>query len=424
MRGVGCSRRELLVSAAGRTALGMLGAGALTRSARAGRRAPPGERIGVGVIGTGDLGRNHHLRILLGRPEVNVVALCDVDQDHLDQARTMTEGKAAAFRDYRALLDHADVDAVLIATPDHWHALAVIAACEAGKDVYCEKPLSLTIAEGRRMVEAARRTGRVVQTGSQQRSDARFHWACELVRNGRLGELRHVQTVLGSGPVIPWQPPSSPPANLDWDFWLGPAPRAPYAPGRCHYQFRWFYDYSGGKLTDWGAHHNDIAQWALGMDEGGPVEVEGVAKFPSEGLSDTPVEFDVNYRYASGVTLHCTTQGENGVTFFGSEGTLFVSRGEIRSDPPGILDTSPGAGPVLLPRSGDHHADWLECIASRARPICDVEVGHRSATVCHLGNIAIRLGRKLTWDPASERFLGDEEADRMICKPMRSPWSV
>jgi predicted dehydrogenase len=424
MRVRNSTRRDLLKSAAGGTALGMLGVGALSRPAWAARRAPPGERIGVGLIGTGDLGRNHHLRILLGRPEVDVVALCDVDQDHLDEARKMTEGKAAAYHDFRALLDSSDVDAVLIATPDHWHALAAIAACESGKDVYCEKPLSLTIAEGRRMVEAARRTGRVFQTGSQQRSDARFHWACELVRNGRLGELRHIQAVLGSGPVVKWERASAPPATLDWDFWLGPAPRADFAPGRCHYQFRWFYDYSGGKLTDWGAHHIDIAQWALGQDAGGPVEVEGVAQFPSEGLSDTPVEFDVNYRYANGVTLHCTSKGENGVTFFGREGTLFVSRSEIRADPPEILATPAGAGPVLLQRTLDHHTDWLECIASRARPICDVEVGHRSASACHLGNIAIRLGRKLTWDPATERFLADEEADRMISKPMRSPWSV
>jgi len=424
MRGSGSTRRELLKSAAGGTALGLFGMSALTRTASAARRAPPGERINVGLIGTGDLGRNHHLRILLGRPEVNVVALCDVDEDHLDQARAMTEGKAAAFKDFRALLDRSDVDAVLIATPDHWHALTAIAACEAGKDVYSEKPLSLTIAEGRRMVEAARRTGRVFQTGSQQRSDTRFHWACELVRNGRLGELRHIQTVLGSGPVVAYERPSAPPQGLDWEFWLGPAQRAEYSPGRCHYQFRWFYDYSGGKLTDWGAHHNDIAQWALGMDASGPVEVDGVAKFPSEGLSDTPVEFDVTYKYASGVTLLCTSKGENGVTFYGTNGTLFVSRSEIRADPSQILDTPPGAGPTLLQTSGDHHSNWFECIKTRAKPICDVEVGHRSATVCHLGNIAVRLGRKLTWDPATERFLEDEEADRYISRPMRSPWSV
>jgi predicted dehydrogenase len=424
MRGRDLSRRELLRNAAGQAALGALGAGALSQAASGARKVPPSEQIAVGVIGTGSLGRGHHLPILLSRPELRVTAVCDVDQRHLDEARDRTDGKAAAFRDYRALLDRADVDAVLIATPDHWHALVAIAACEAGKDVYCEKPLTLTIAEGRRMVAAARRTGRVFQTGSQQRSDRRFRWACELVRNGRLGELRHIQTVLGAGPVIGWETPSTPPASLDWDFWLGPAPREDYSPSRCHYQFRWFYDYSGGKLTDWGAHHNDIAQWALGADHGGPVEVEGVARFASEGMSDTPVDFDVNYRYASGVTLHCTSKGENGVTFYGSRGTLFVSRGTIRADPPELLETPPGAGPVRLYESPNHHADWIECMRTRQRPICDVEIGHRSATVCHLGNIAIRLGRKLTWDPALERFVGDEEADRLISKPMRSPWSV
>ncbi len=421
----GLTRRGFLRTAASQAALGALGSAFLAERARAApRRCPPGEQIGLGLIGTGDLGRNHHLRLVLSRPEFRVVALCDVDGDHLDQALALTDGKAAVYRDFRALLERDDVDAAMIVTPDHWHAPTSIAACAAGKDVYCEKPLTLTIAEGRRMVAAARRYGRVFQTGSQQRSDPRFRWACELVRNGRIGALQRVQTALGSGPVVPWEPSQVPPSQLDWDFWLGPAPRADYSPGRCHSTFRWFYDYSGGKLTDWGAHHNDIAQWAIGSELSGPVAVEGTGTFPAAGLSDTPMDFDVRYTYANGVTLDCTSAGRNGVTFFGSAGWIFVTRGAIEADPPEILDTQPGAGPELLYESGDHHRNWSDCIRSRERPICDVEIGHRSATVCHLGNLAIRLGRKLAWDPELERFRGDEEADRMLDKPMRSPWSA
>ncbi len=419
------TRRGFLRSAAGKAALGALGSAWLAEQARAlPRRCAPGEQIGVGLIGTGDLGRNHHLRILLARPEFRVVALCDVDAGHLDQAMAQAEGQAVGYRDYRALLERSDVDAVMIVTPDHWHAPISIAACEAGKDVYCEKPLTLTVAEGRRMVTADRRYGRVFQTGSQQRSDLRFRWACELVRNGRIGALQRVQTVLGSGPVVDWELGRDPPPELDWDFWLGPAPRAEYSPGRCHYTFRWFYDYSGGKLTDWGAHHNDLAQWAIGSELSGPARVEGTGTFPSTGLSDTPVEFDVRYAYANGVTLDCTSAGRNGVTFFGSEGWIFVTRGAIEANPPEILATAPGAGPELLYESGDHHRNWSECIRSRERPICDVEIGHRSATVCHLGNLAIQLGRKLAWDPEQERFRGDEEADRLLDKPARGSWGA
>jgi predicted dehydrogenase len=415
------TRRELLRRTGRGAALGALGLPLLRGSARA---VAPSETIGLGIVGTGDLGRNHHLRIALGRPELRVVALCDVDRGHLEAARELEGGKAAVYTDFRDLLDNRDVDAVLVATPDHWHALVTIAACQAGKDVYCEKPLSLTVAEGRAMVAAARRYGRIVQTGSQQRSDERFRWACELVRNGRIGELRHVVTVLGDGPVVDWEEPRDPPADLDWDLWLGPAPRERYSPGRCHYTFRWFYDYSGGKPTDWGAHHNDIAQWAIGSELSGPVEVEGRAVFPAAGISDTPVRFDARFRYASGVTLECTSDGENGVTFQGSEGRIFVSRSTIEADPPEVLDTPPGAGPLRLRESRDHHQDWIDCIKSRELPICDVAIGHRSATVCHLANLAFRLGRKLRWDPENERFVGDEEANRLLSRPMRPPWSL
>ncbi|MCC6671124.1 MAG: Gfo/Idh/MocA family oxidoreductase [Planctomycetes bacterium] len=390
-----------------------------------GRRLAANERIGIGVIGVGDLGGGgHHLGRLLRLPEVEVVAVCDVDAQRVQAAVDKCEGRASGHKEYRELLDRKDVDAVVIVTPDHWHALQAIDACAAGKDVYCEKPLTLTVAEGRAITAAAQRFGRVFQTGTQQRSDQRFRWACELVRNGRIGRVQTVTAVLGSAPFSAPEPDAEVPPHLDWDLWLGPAPRVPYNPRRCHYQFRWFYDYSGGKLTDWGAHHIDIVQWGLGAELSGPLSVHGTGTWPADNFFETATEFDVHYEYPGGVRVHVTSRGENGVTFRGSEGEVFVSRGAIRANPKEILDTRSGTMPVKLPVSTDHHADWLRCIRTRAQPICHAEIGHRSATACHLGNIALLLGRKLYWDAQRERFQGDPDADRLLTKPMRAPWSL
>ena len=407
----------------------------------------PSDRVVVGSIGVGDLGRRHHLNNkLLPNKRIEVAAVCDVDRNHRDQAALDVEKKTgrrvAIYKDFLDLCDRPDIDAVLIATPDHWHALTAIAAMESGKDVYCEKPLTLTIAEGTMLVEVARRYGTVFQTGSQQRSDRRFRFACELVRNGRIGKLTRVDTHIGHVDDAQWQPPSTPPAELDWNFWLGPAPYADYSPNRCHYQFRWFSEYSGGKMTDWGAHHNDIAQWGIGADGSGPVKVSGVGEFFADGPHDVAHEFDVNYVYANGVELHChskpldvegipfeKTEKENkshnnGVLFTGTEGWVFVDRGSLIASNPELYKTEFSSGDIRLPVSKDHHENWLDCIASRERPICDVEVGHRSATVCHLGNIAMRLRRELQWDPAAERFVNDEQANLQVSKPMRAPWHL
>lgn len=408
----------------------------------------PSDRVIVGSIGTGDLGRRHHLNNkLLPNPRIQMAAVCDVDRNHRDMAAQdcfKKTGKTVdIYKDFRDLCDRKDIDAVLIATPDHWHALTAIYAMESGKDVYCEKPLTLTIDEGKKMVATARLYGTVFQTGSQQRSDTRFRQACSLVRNGAIGKLQRVDTVIGTIDSGSWQAAITPPAELDWNFWLGPAPYADYSPNRCHYQFRWFSDYSGGKMTDWGAHHNDIAQWGMGADGSGPVKVRGTGKYHEQGPHDVAGNFDLVYTYGNGVELHCHSDGENGAKFTGSDGWVFVSRGRIELSRDGktyrdpkekgfnkdkdldVFKEFPAENfATQLYTSKDHHENWLDCIASRERPICDVEVGHRSATVCHLGNIAMRLGRELQWDPEKEQFVGDEQAALMVSKPMRAPWHL
>jgi predicted dehydrogenase len=364
----------------------------------------------------------------LPNKRIEVAAVCDVDRNHRDMAADIvlqkTGRRVGVYKDFRDLCDRQDIDAVLIAVPDHWHALTSIYAMESGKDVYCEKPLTLTIAEGQAMVKAARRYGTVFQTGSQQRSDNRFRLACELVRNEKIGKLVRVDTHIGGIDGGSWQQPTTPPPELDWNFWLGPAPYADYTPNRCHYQFRWFTDYSGGKMTDWGAHHNDIAQWGIGADGSGPVKVSGKGTFHENGPHDVPGEFDVTYTYENGVVLECHSQGENGAKFTGEDGWVFVSRGEIRASDPEILKTKFSSSDTRLYVSRDHHDNWLDCIQSRERPICDVEIGHRSCTICHLGNIAMQLGRELKWDPAAEQFVDDEQANRLVSKPMRAPWHI
>lgn len=392
---------------------------------------PPSERVTVGCIGVGGLGYGHHLKgCLLPNARVEVVAVCDVDRDRRDQAAALVlkekNRRIPAYEDYRALLDRKDIDAVLIATPDHWHTLTAIAAIQAGKDVYCEKPLTLALNEGKAMVAAARRYGTVFQVGSQQRSNDTFRRACELVRNGKLGKLQRIDTVLHQVHQGPWVPAQTPPPNLNWNMWLGQAPYRDYLPNCVHYQFRWIYDYSGGVMTDWGAHHNDIAQWGMGMDHSGPVEVDGTdAEFNHDGPYDVAMQFNVRYKYANGVDLVCHTNGRNGITFTGSEGTLFVARGNVlECSNPDILKVELGPNDVHLYDSHNHHENWLNCIASRERCICDVEIGHRSVSVCHIGNISMRLGRPLKWDPLKEEFVGDAEANAMLGRPMRAPWHL
>ncbi len=419
--------------------------------------AAPGDRITVGIIGTGNQGFNI-LRQFLRHPEAQVVAVCDVNRagrGYRDEsqylgreparaavnqhyARRQKSGRydgCAAYRDFRDLLGRKDLDAVAIVTPDHWHAPMTIMAARAGKDVYCEKPLSLTIRQGREMVRAVRRHGRILQTGSHERSNPVTRFACELVRNGRIGELKKVITFVGYhnkvGPGPGWRPMPVP-DGFDYDTWLGPAPPAPYHRDRCLYRFRFIYDYSGGQVTNYGAHSNDIAQWAMDTEHTGPVEVECLdAKFLPEGsLFDAATESTFRCRYAGGVELVCTTDRSSmGARFVGTEGTVQVGYGGFFTEPASLRTSVIGPNELHLYPSVDHVGNFLDCVRSRREPAAPVNVGHRSASLCHLGAIAIRLWRHghrkvLRWDPRAERFTGDDDANAMLARPMRKPWTM
>jgi predicted dehydrogenase len=422
------SRRQFLGTTRNAALAALAGPTLFLNRTRAATGQNPSEFIRVGFIGVGGQGGGN-----LGRLMKNAVAVCDVDRNRAGAARQRVEKAnnrpCAVFGDYRKMLEDKSIDAVVISTPDHWHALPGIHACEAGKDVYCEKPLTLFITEGQAMVKAVRRHKRVFQTGSQQRSDEKFLQACEYIRSGRLGKIKTVKVGLSAvnytsraDPLT--VPDGEPPPELDYDMWLGPAPWRPYNKNRVHYLFRFFWDYSGGQMTNWGAHHLDIAQWALGMDASGPVGITGSAVYNADKLYETPQQFDVTYTYANGTVVDCssgTGKFKGGCTFEGEKGTLYVTRGTIQSTPADILQQPLDEKSVRLYASTNHFQNWLDCVKSRKDPICSVETGHRSATVCHLGNIAIRSGRKVVWDPAREAIVGDRELAKWTSRPYRSP---
>ncbi|MBN2136760.1 MAG: Gfo/Idh/MocA family oxidoreductase [Sedimentisphaerales bacterium] len=408
-------------------------------------------RIVMGCIGVGNQGTND-MRGFLGDERVQVVAVCDVNREgpgywnggiagrepgrriveshYAKQKASGTYKGCAAYEDFRDLIARDDVDALLIALPDHWHSIPVIMAARAGKDIYGEKPLSLTISEGRSMSDAVNRYGRIFQTGSQQRSDQNFRRACELVRNGRIGKLHTVRCGLPGGtPDISKfggrQKPEAVPEGFNYDMWLGPAPYAPYCPARCHVNFRWILDYSGGQVTDWGGHHPDCAQWGMGTEDTGPVEIKNVkGTFAADGLYDTASEYYFECIYANGVKLIVSNRERGGVTFEGSDGRVWANRGQHDAEPKSILESTIGPNETHLYRSDNHFRNFIDCVISRKAPAAPIETAHRSITISHLGNIAMRLGRDLKWDPAVERFVGDAEADRMLVRGMRGPWHL
>jgi predicted dehydrogenase len=391
------------------------------------KKAGPNDQIVMAAIGVGGQGTGI-MNWAKKKPGVKFVAVCDVDSEHRKNGAKEVGSDCHEYKDFRELLAKENLDAVTIGTVDHWHALTSIAAMKAGCDVYCEKPLSLTIEEGKAMVKAARKYDRVFQTGSQQRSDERYRLACELVRNGRIGKVHTVEARIGDNPTGGPFKTSPVPEALDWDFWKGPTADVPYITQRCHYEFRWWYEYSGGKLTDWGAHHNDIAQWALGMDGSGPVSVTASGTKPSDkpDCYNCHPHFAVTYTYANGTHLVTSSDGENGNRFIGDNGWIFVNRERIEASDKALLDEPLHGEAVRLYVSNDHMGNFIDGIRTRKRPICDVEVGYRSVTVCHLGAIALRLGIPLDWDPKAERFVGPraDKGNAMISREMRSPWRL
>jgi predicted dehydrogenase len=384
------------------------------------------EPVRLGFVGLGLMGRAT-LERMLGLPTV-ITALCDVDEERLRHATGLVGGRSTpgCYGDFRALCADPDVEAVVVSTPDHWHVEIAVEAMEQGKDVYVEKPLSLTVAGGRRLADAAARLGRIVQTGSQQRSSSEFQRAVYLVRNGALGTLTEIVVTLPQNNVEPPQDTvvQPVPATFDHSLWLGPAPWRPYNEQLCHYNFRFMSDYSGGQMTNWGAHHLDIVQWALDMDHSGPTAVEGRGEFHAAGPFDTATAVDITYHYADSLPVRCiTTAGTTGIEFVGTAGSLRVGRGHLDATPAHMLERADHPSDSPIRTSSNHYLDFLESVRTREAPIAPAETGHRSATVCHLGNIAVALGRPLVWDPELERFPDDDEANSMLDRPQRN-WSA
>ncbi len=407
--------------------------GPLILSSPARGLAAASERVRLGFIGIGIMSRGHLSR-MVNTADVQVLAVCDVVTERRENALQIVEKAyaeqkdlpsskgCAAYVDFRELLARDDIDAVVIGTPDHWHAIPAIAACKAGKDVYCEKPLSLTISEGRAMVNAAREHKRIFQTGSQQRSEfgGRFRRAVELIRNGHLGEINVVRIGVGGPAVTCDLPDEDCPAGTDWNFWNGQSPARGFnqilCPKGIHNHFpawRNYREYAGGALADMGAHHFDIAQWALGMDNSGPVKIEPPAGKENSGLKFT---------YANGAVMY--HGGPSGCTFEGTKGTLYVDRNKLEANPANILEATISPNDFHCEPSDNHHRNWLDAIRSRQKPICDVEIGHRSASVCQLGQIGYDLHRVLQWDPAKEVFVNDDDANQKLSRKPREPWTI
>jgi predicted dehydrogenase len=389
------------------------------------------KKITIGFIGTGDHGTTWNLKRYLELRAAEVLMVCDVDGYRLRRAKAMVDAQydnedCATTKDFREVLARKDIDAVMISTPDHWHTLISVMAARAGKDVQCEKP-TLTIAEGKVLIETIRKEGRVFQTSTEDRSLLQYHRMAELVRNGRIGKLQRIEVILPQQPKVPGDPTPQPvPPDLDYEMWLGPAPYAPYTKDRVHFNFRWIWDYSGGIICDWGAHLFDTAQWGNDTERTGPVEVEGSGTHWEGGLYNTVKDYNVTYRYANGVIMTCTP-GNPSIKFIGTDGWVGNRgwRGKVEASSDAILNSVIGSDEIHLYTNPEgEHDDFLKCVKTRKDPYFPVDIGHRVSTVCHLANIAIKLGRKLKWDPKAERFENDAQADAMLSRPMRSPWKL
>ncbi|MBN2814654.1 MAG: Gfo/Idh/MocA family oxidoreductase [Bacteroidales bacterium] len=437
------------------TGTGIIAIPTIVPSSVFGKNAPS-NRILIGAIGTGRISRGHDMPGVMQDDQARIVAVCDVDIKRANEARIFVETAYAAknisqspqvYQNYLELLENKDLDAVLISTPDHWHAKPVIDAAYAGKNIYVQKPFSYTLREGRLMSDAIAKTGRILQIGTQQRSMEQFRFACELVRNGRIGELKKIKIGLPIDPAGSEEPEMPIPPNLNYDMWLGSTPYVYYTENRVHPQEG--YDRPGwlrcepyclGMITGWGVHHVDIAHWAMDTELTGPVEIEGTAVYPTSGLWSVHGKYRVQARYANGVQLEICDEFPNGVRFEGSEGWIFVTRGNYAatsSDPtvpsdekplqasnPAILTSTIGANEIHLTQSADHHLNWLNSIRTGKPNISPAEVGHRSTSVCILSHIAMKLKRPLHWDPKAEQFRDDKEANSMLSRPEREPYQI
>jgi predicted dehydrogenase len=452
MKSYSMNRRQFLKSL-GDKALGIASFPYVVPSSALGANGavPPSEKVVMGFIGVGSMGGGH-LRTFLGYDDVQVAAVCDLRKMFSQKAIERVQKKYGdnghkAYRDFRELLAREDIDAVTVVTPDHWHGLIGIEAAHNGKDMYYEKPLAMSVTEAKAVRDAVNRYGVVFQLGAQQRSDEKFRFACELARNEKIGKLHTIMVGSHPSPTCPNQPnqPTPDKSEFDYDTWLGPAPWAPYTYERCASRamgtlgmWTFIHDYSlGGLGGAWGIHHVDIAQWGNGTDETGPVEIQGSGVIPADGLADTPIEWEVEHRYANGVKMvHMNTgtalkrarqfslHNGLGILFLGTEGWVLVGRGFLDAEPKSLLTATIGPDEIRLPRSNNHRRNFIECVKSRQRTVCPVDTAVRSDTICHLDDITIRLGRKLRWDPQKEKFIKDEQANRMLSRPMRSPWHL
>ena len=414
-----------------------------------GKIPPASERITVGHIGVGGMG-SEHVKGFVGQKVAQSIATCDpvrsrreewakyIDASYARNSTSGTDKSCRMYNDFRELLACDDIDAVVIATPSHWHVPIALAATRAGKDIYVEKPLGISIAQGQALRTAVKRHGNVVQYGTQQRSGRDFRFVCELVRNGRIGRLHTILIWSKASQAGGSLRPEPVPEGFDYDLWLGPAPLAPFNNDRCFMRGKnWISDYALGFISGWGAHVLDIAQWGNGADDTSPIEYEGSGVFPTDGLYDTATDWDVWCTYANGVKLHFMSVNvarpiterygkfkDYGIMFIGTQGWVNVDRSRAYANPPSLLNSVIGPGEIRLYKSRDHRRNFLDCIKTRSEPISPVRAAVRSDTISHLSNIAIRTGRKIKWDPEKEVIIGDETTSRMLSRPMRSPWHL
>ena len=448
------SRRGFLKTAAGAAAIA--GFPTIVPATVFGQMAPS-ERINVGAIGVGRISRGHDLPAIFKYDGARVIAVCDLDAKRAELGRQFVVdaytkklgkpyGPVQVYHTYHDMLANKEIDAVVISTPDHQHAIVAAAAVRAGKDVYLQKPASLTIAEGRYLSNAVQASGRILQIGSQQRSWKQFHRACELVRNGRIGEVKHVEVGLPGDPAGGDPTPMQVPDGFDYDAWLGSTPVAPYTIDRVMPQHGFdrpgwlrLEQFGAGMITGWGAHHVDTAHWGMNTEYTGPVEIWGTAEFPTHGLWDVHGKFLTHARYANGMTMDISGDFPNGIKWYGTKGWIFVTRDEmmtptagsgkvekiepLMASDPKILESVIGPDEIHLYTANEQHANWLDCIKTRQQPTAPVEIGHRACSTCLLHHIAMKTGRHLHWDPEREQFKGDDAANAMLARPQRSPYT-